>query len=199
VTAVLCVLLAVLLLGCPAVITEGPPGPQGEPGPAGAKGPPGPPGSVGPAGVPGPPGAAFKDGQRLKPRMWAGWDDSLAPMLVFWDIEREELCFPQIAQAYPLEPLTWRCMPPVHYGGEIAGWVDPTCTGERAAGVNSQGKLCHMTPGNTLYCRAEPIEQMYTLTPDGCMLYKGPGQAYHWADTPLDAFVAGDPVAPGDL
>lgn len=182
-------LLVLLLVGCSGVITDGPPGPEGPPGP------PGPPGIgvSGPAGPPGPPGVPMVAGARLVPLAWKGGDGSAAVMPLFFDTEREETCSPQPAQTYPIEPIVWRCMPPIHYGGDFLGWAESDCTGDRAAGANSHGKLCHMTTGNVLLCRAEEIDAMHVIDASGeCKVWGGSGPTFRWVETPLDVFQLGE-------
>lgn len=180
--------------GCSTIAVEGP---QGDPGPPGAPGVDGAPGLDGVDGVDGAPGEPFVAGARLVPLVWSGKDKSLAAVSFFLDTERDEVCSIQIAATYPIEPVTWRCMPPITYGGDLLLWASPDCTGDHAGGANSSGKPCHMTTGNTLYCRAEELPVMYALDGSGaCKAWGGVGPFFRWPVVPLDAFEGGDLVQP---
>ena len=180
-------ILCALLAGCGTIAIEGPPGDPGPPGQDGA------PGLDGQDGAPGEP---YTAGDRLIPLVWRGGDHSRAVVPYFYDVERDEECSIQIAATYPIEPVVWRCMPPIAYGGTLLGYVSSDCTGDHAGGANSSGRPCHMATGNVLYCRAEELPTMYVLEGGGCQEWGGVGPFYRWPEVSLEAFVAGDLVQP---
>jgi hypothetical protein len=198
----LAVLFALCLAGCDSVLSY--PGPQGEPGEPGEAGPPGAVGAAGPQGVPGsqgvpgPPGQPLKAGSRLRPLAWKANDGSFALVSYFKDTDRgDEVCFPQVANYDELPWYEWRCIPPFRRGGEIWGWVEPTCEGEHAGGSNSYGMTYHMAPGNQLFMRAEEIPDMYVIAAGGiCQSWGGGDKVYHWVEVDLDAFEVGELVEP---
>ncbi len=184
-------LLVTLLLvcaGCPGVVTEGPPGPPGKEGPVGMTGPHGLPGPPGKQGIPGEPMVA---GSRLSPRVFEGADGSRVFSPYYWDMVRGEECSFQLVNPEPMPPLKWRCVPPLHRGGDFTLRANPDCSKPFAGGPSSHGALYHMTPDGQLYRRGDAIDLAYFKNALGdCVPWAG-SDPHQWDPEQIESFQEG--------